>query len=96
MSQTGHSSEKVFHQYYKLRERDLLKKVNPLFLKKQSNYQVKDNDRLDVEEVDVEIFPQKQLSIKEKLQQLQELVGLEYGITQEEFELKRKEILNLF
>jgi integrase len=28
MSQTGHSSEKVFHQYYKLRERDLLKKVN--------------------------------------------------------------------
>ena len=96
MSQTGHSSEKVFHQYYKLRERDLLKKVNPLFLKKQSNYQVKDNDRLDVEEVDVEIFPQKQLSIKEKLQQLQELVGLEYGITQEEFELKRKEILNSF
>lgn len=96
MKMTGHKSDRVFHNYYSIEEEDLLLKPNSPFLKKRSNYLL-DNSIEDVDEVDIDLPPppKKELTLKEKIIQLQELVDMDI-MTPEEFEQKKKELISSF
>jgi integrase len=91
MAQTGHKSERVFQNYYKIEERDLLLKPNSPFLQKRNNFRVKSDDKK-VEVIDVELPPKPQpiKSLKEKLKELEEVKDL---VSKEEYELMRKDLL---
>ena len=95
MKMTGHKSERVFNKYYSIEERDLFLKPNSPFLKKQDNYVL--DCKEDVEEVEVDLppLPKKQLTLKEKVEQLQELKDNDF-ITEEEFEKRKNDLLNSF
>jgi len=67
MKMTGHKSDRVFHKYYSIEERDLLKKPNSLFLKKQNNFIIESKEDVEQIEVDLPPPPKEKLSQQEKL-----------------------------
>lgn len=92
MKMTGHKSERVFNKYYSIEERDLMLKPNSPFIKKQSNYLLNSKEDVDEIEVDLPTPPQNQLTLKEKIIQLKELV--EIGeLSQKEFEERKKSLI---
>lgn len=92
MKMTGHKSEQVFHNYYSIEDEDLLQKPNQPFIKKQNNYIT--DSKEDVDEVDIDFqLPIKQLTLKEKIIQLKELV--EIGeLSQKDFEKRKNKLIS--
>jgi len=89
MVQTGHKSERVFQNYYKIEERDLLLKPNSLFLKKKSNFYVNSSDS-SVEKIDVDLPPPPSKSLKQKFEELDTIKDM---ITKKEYDKMRSDLL---
>ena len=94
MVQTGHKSEHIFHSYYRLKEDDLLLKPNSPFLKKRNTYLLP-KEAEESEEIDVDLsLPVKtEKTLKEKLDELEEVKSL---IGLKKYEEMRERILNNF
>ena len=95
MKMTGHKSDRVFHKYYSIEEHDLLKKPNSPFIKKQNNFLIQSNEDAEQIEVDLPPPPRNELTLKDKLIQLKELLDSNL-ITNEEFNKKRNVLLKSF
>ena len=94
MVQTGHKSEHIFHSYYRLKEDDLLLKPNSPFLKKRNTYLLP-KEAEESEEIDVDLsLPIKtEKTLKEKLDELEEVKSL---IGLKKYEEMKERILNNF
>jgi integrase len=94
MVQTGHKSEHIFHSYYRLKEDDLLLKPSSPFLKKRNTYLLP-KEAEESEEIDVDLsLPIKtEKTLKEKLDELEEVKSL---IGLKKYEEMKERILNNF
>ena len=94
MVQTGHKSEHIFHSYYRLKEDDLLLKPNSPFLKKRNTYLLpKEAEESEEIDVDLSLTLKTEKTLKEKLDELEEVKSL---IGLKKYEEMRERILNNF
>lgn len=82
MRMTGHSTQKVFHQYYSIDTDDITNVPNKPFLQNKKEKRINKSTP-----------SKKELTLKEKIIQLKELVDID-EITQEEFDQRKKELIN--